>query len=115
MLVAEKSKEIAILKSLGATDGSVRRIFVFQGVVIGLTGTIVGVILGLGLCWVLGTFNIIDIPPGVYPGGNRIPVLIDWYDVGLTTICSFLICMLVTIYPSSKAARMNPVDPLRYE
>ncbi|MGA0349076.1 MAG: hypothetical protein ACO3OZ_07605 [bacterium] len=43
------------------------------------------------------------------------PVLIDWYDVGLTTICSFLICMLVTIYPSSKAARMNPVDPLRYE
>ena len=115
MLVAEKSKEIAILKSLGATDGSVRRIFVFQGVVIGLTGTVVGVILGLALCWVLGTFNIIDIPPGVYPGGNRIPVLIDWYDVGLTTICSFLICMLVTIYPSSKAARMNPVDPLRYE
>jgi lipoprotein-releasing system permease protein len=104
MLVAEKSKEIAILKSL-----------VFQGVVIGLTGTVVGVILGLALCWVLGTFNIIDIPPGVYPGGNRIPVLIDWYDVGLTTICSFLICMLVTIYPSSKAARMNPVDPLRYE
>ncbi len=106
---------LAILKSLGATDGSVRRIFVFQGVVIGLSGTIVGVILGLALCWVLGTFNIIDIPPGVYPGGNRIPVLIDWYDVGLTTICSFLICMLVTIYPSSKAARMNPVDPLRYE
>ena len=53
MLVAEKSKEIAILKSLGATDGSVRRIFVFQGVVIGLTGTVVGVILGLALCWVL--------------------------------------------------------------
>ena len=115
MLVAEKSREIAILKSLGATDGSVRRIFVYQGVVIGLAGTLFGVFLGLGLCWILGTFNIIDIPPGVYPGGNRIPVLIDWYDVGLTTLCSFLICVLVTLYPSSKAARMNPVDPLRYE
>lgn len=115
MLVIEKSREIAILKSLGATDRSVRKIFVFQGVIIGLVGTLSGVVLGLGVCWLLANFNIIDIPPGVYPGGNRIPVLVDWLDVGLTTLCSFLICVLVTLYPSSKAARLNPVDPLRYE
>ena len=115
MLVAEKSREIAILKSLGASDRSVMRIFMFQGVVIGLIGTLAGVILGLGLCWMLATFDIVDIPPGVYPGGNRIPVLVDWSDVGLTTLCSFIICMLVTLYPSGKAARLNPVDPLRYE
>ncbi len=115
MLVAEKSREIAILKSLGASDRSVMRIFMFQGVVIGLIGTLAGVILGLGLCWMLTNFDIVDIPPGVYPGGNRIPVLVDWSDVGLTTLCSFIICLLVTLYPSSKAARLNPVDPLRYE
>ena len=115
MQVAEKSREIAILKSLGASDRSVMRIFMFQGVVIGLIGTLAGVILGLGLCWMLATFDIVDIPPGVYPGGNRIPVLVDWSDVGLTTLCSFIICMLVTLYPSGKAARLNPVDPLRYE
>jgi lipoprotein-releasing system permease protein len=115
MLVLEKSREVAILKALGASDGGIRRIFMFQGVVIGLLGTLSGVLLGLGICWGLQTFDIIDIPPGVYPGGNRIPVRIDWQDVGLTTLSSFLICFLVTLYPSTKAARLNPVDPLRYE
>ena len=61
------------------------------------------------------SFDIIDIPPGVYPGGNRIPVLIDWFDVSLSIICSFTICVLVTLYPASKAAKLNPIDPLRYE
>jgi len=115
MLVVEKSREIAILKSLGATDGGIRRIFMFQGTVIGLIGTLSGVGLGLAICWVLKTYDLIEIPAGVYPGGNRIPVLIDWMDVALTTGASFLICFLVTLYPSSKAARLNPVDPLRYE
>jgi len=115
MLVLEKSREIAILKALGAKDSSIRRIFFFQGLVIGSLGTISGVLVGLAICWVIMTFDIIDIPAGVYPGGNRIPVLIDWTDVLITTAASFLICVLVTLYPSTKASRLNPVDPLRYE
>ncbi|MEC9011341.1 MAG: ABC transporter permease, partial [SAR324 cluster bacterium] len=115
MLVLEKSREIAILKALGAKDSSIRRIFFFQGLVIGSLGTIGGVLGGLSICWVLMSFDIIDIPPGVYPGGNRIPVLIDWFDVAIATAASFTICILVTLYPSSKASRLNPVDPLRYE
>jgi lipoprotein-releasing system permease protein len=115
MLVLEKSREIAILKALGATDHSIRKVFMLQGMVIGLIGTLSGVTIGLLLCWALMTFDFIEIPPGVYPGGDRIPVLIDWGDVGLTTISSFVICFLVTIYPSTKAARLHPVDPLRYE
>ena len=115
MLVLEKSREIAILKALGAKDSSIRRIFFFQGLVIGSMGTISGVLVGLAICWVIMTFDIIDIPAGVYPGGNRIPVLIDWTDVLITTAASFLICVLVTLYPSTKASRLNPVDPLRYE
>ena len=115
MLVLEKSREIAILKALGAKDSSIRRIFFFQGLVIGSLGTISGVLVGLAICWVIMTFDIIDIPAGVYPGGNRIPVLIDWTDVLITTTASFLICVLVTLYPSTKASRLNPVAPLRYE
>jgi lipoprotein-releasing system permease protein len=115
MLVLEKSREIAILKALGAKDSGIRRIFFFQGLVIGSLGTIGGVLVGLAICWILMSFDIIDIPAGVYPGGNRIPVLIDWFDVGLATVSSFTICILVTLYPASKASRLNPVDPLRYE
>ncbi len=115
MLVLEKSREIAILKALGAKDSGIRKIFFFQGLVIGSLGTIGGVFVGLAICWILMSFDIIDIPPGVYPGGNRIPVLIDWFDVALATVASFTICILVTLYPASKAARLNPVDPLRYE
>ncbi|GIT09586.1 MAG: hypothetical protein CM1200mP30_32160 [Pseudomonadota bacterium] len=84
--------------------------FFFPGVVIGSLGKIGGVLIGLAICWVLMNFEIIDIPPGVYPGGNRIPVLIDWFDVALTTLASFVICLLVTLYPSTKASRLNPVD-----
>ena len=115
MLVLEKSREIAILKALGAKDSSIRRIFFFQGLVIGSLGTISGVLVGLAICWGIMTFDIIDIPAGVYPGGNKIPVLIDWTDVLITTAASFLICVLVTLYPSTKASQLNPVDPLRYE
>ena len=115
MLVLEKSREIAILKALGAKDSGIRRIFFFQGLVIGSLGTVSGVLVGLAICWGLMTFDIIDIPAGVYPGGDRIPILIDWMDVIITTVVSFLICMLVTLFPSTKASRLNPVDPLRYE
>jgi lipoprotein-releasing system permease protein len=115
MLVLEKSREIAILKALGAKDSGIRKIFFFQGLVIGSLGTIGGVFVGLAICRILMSFDIIDIPPGVYPGGNRIPVLIDWFDVALATVASFTICILVTLYPASKAARLNPIDPLRYE
>lgn len=115
MLVIEKAREISILKSLGAKDNSIRRIFMFQGVIIGTIGTLSGVVLGIFLCWVLMTFDIIDIPPGVYPGGNRVPVLINWTDIGIIALSSFAICFLVTIYPATKAARLNPVDSLRYE
>jgi len=115
MLVLEKTREIAILKALGVKDSGVRKIFFFQGLVIGSLGTIFGVIVGLTICWLIMTFDVIDIPPGVYPGGNRIPVLIDWIDVTSATIASFTICVLVTLYPATKASRLNPVDPLRYE
>ncbi|MBF0278353.1 MAG: ABC transporter permease [SAR324 cluster bacterium] len=115
MMVLEKTKDIAILKSLGATDRSVLSIFMLQGVLIGICGTAFGVFLGLSICWVLINFNIVDIPPGVYPGGNRVPMSIVWQEIGITAFISFLICFLVTIIPALKAARIEPAQALQYE
>lgn len=112
MLVLEKNKEIAILKALGATDRSLLSIFMFQGIVIGAFGTLFGISMGLGLCFILSTVNI---PPGVYPGGNHVPVLIEWLEVALIALISFIICFLVTIVPAFKAAQVAPAEALQYQ
>ena len=115
MLVLEKRKAIAILKAIGATDGLIRRLFFMQGVWIGLVGTAAGLSLGLLGCWILQNFDVITLPPGVFPLATRLPVLVDWADVGLITAASFSICVLVTLYPASRAARLRPVENLRYD
>ncbi|MBU2514884.1 FtsX-like permease family protein [bacterium] len=114
MLVIEKNKDIAILKAMGAKDRSIRKIFMIQGIVIGLAGTIIGEILGLTICWILANFDIIDIPPGVYVG-NRISVHVEIWQISLIALISFLICFLVTIAPSRKASKLDPVQGLRNE
>lgn len=112
MLVIEKNKDIAILKAMGAKDSSIRQIFMMQGIIIGLTGTVIGEILGLAICWVVSKFEIIEIPAGVYVG-NRIPVHVEIWQISLIALISFLICFVVTIFPSRKASKLDPVQGLR--
>lgn len=114
MLVMEKRKDVAILKSMGATNRSIRNIFILQGSVIGLLGTIIGEIGGLLLCYIIANFDIVDIPAGVYVG-NRIPLYIEPWQITLIALISFVICFLVTIAPSYNASRIDPVEGLRYE
>lgn len=114
MLVIEKTKDIAILKSMGVSDNSIQKLFMIQGAVIGLTGTVLGEILGLGLCWIIARYDVIDIPPGVYVG-NRIPMHVEVWQVALIAVVSLLICFVVTIFPAHKAARLNPVKGLHDE
>lgn len=114
MLVIEKTKDIAILKAMGAKDSSIRKIFILQGSMIGLTGTIIGEILGLLICWTISRFDIIDIPAGVYVG-NRIPMLVETWQIILIAVVSFVICFFVTIIPSQKAAKLDPVEGMRNE
>jgi lipoprotein-releasing system permease protein len=114
MLVIDKSREIAVLKSLGARDRSVQRIFLVQGLLIGALGTVFGVAAGLGLCWLLDTFPLIDIPPGVYPGSDRIPVRVAWQDLLTVIGGTMAVSLTATLYPSRKAMRMPPVNGLRY-
>ncbi|HKJ00276.1 MAG TPA: FtsX-like permease family protein [bacterium] len=115
MQVLEKRKAIAVLKSLGASNRMVRRVFFMQGVWIGIVGTLAGLGLGLLGCWALATFNLVPLPEGVFPLARRLPVLIEPTDLLLITGSSFLICLLVTLYPASAAARTKPVENLRNE
>lgn len=114
MLVTEKKKDIAILKAMGAKDRSILSIFVRQGAVIGLTGTVIGEILGLLICWIISSFDVVDLPPGVYVG-NRIPVHVEAWQVSTIAVVSLIICFTVTLFPAKKAANLDPVEGLRNE
>lgn len=114
MVVMEKTRDIAILKSMGATTGSIMRIFFNQGAVIGLTGTFLGLMGGLGLCWVLKRYKFIELPSNVYPM-STMPIKVVPMDVGLIAISAIIITLAATLYPSWKASKVRPVEALTYE
>lgn len=114
MLVMEKSRDIAILKALGATSEKIRRIFIVQGMVIGLIGTLFGAIAGIAGGALLATYKIIELPEEIYTI-STLPVSIDGIDVVIICLVALTICFFATIYPSMRAARLEPVEALRYE
>jgi len=113
MLVLEKSREIAVLKSMGAGVPSVMKIFVGEGMVIGAVGTFFGLVLGMGTCLLVSKVGI-PLDPEVYYISN-LPVRIDPAQWGMVTLMSLALAYLATIYPATKAARLRPVDGLRGE
>ncbi len=122
MLVMEKTREIAILKSMGATAAGIMRIFILDGVVIGAVGTLVGLLGGLVVTknldrivsFVERVFGIDAFPGDVY-FLDKLPHQINAPDVVVVVIVSLIISFLATLYPSWQASRLNPVDALRYE
>lgn len=111
MVVMEKSRDIAILKSMGATSRSIMKIFFFQGLVIGLTGTVLGVLGGLGICKLLSKYHFIELPSNVYPM-TTLPIKVLPMDVTIIACASILITLLATLYPSWKAAQIQPAEVL---
>ncbi len=113
MIVIEKAREIAILKSMGATNGGVMRIFMYQGLVIGICGALLGLGAGLSICYYLATVGI-PLDSEVYYIAT-LPVDVNTAEVIAVVICAILISFLATLYPSYQAARLNPVKGLRYD
>jgi len=113
MMVMEKTKDIAILKAMGATDKSIRKIFVFKGVVIGSIGTIFGVCLGFILCTVLKYYQFIELPGDVYYI-TTLPVKLELLDVVMIASAAMAISFLATIYPARQASKLDPVEAIRY-
>ncbi len=113
MMVMEKTKDIAILKAMGATNRHIMRIFVIKGMVIGFSGTILGVGLGTLLCAILKRYPIIKLPGDVYYF-TSLPVQLQAMDVVSIALAAIGICFLATLYPARQAARLNPVDAIRY-
>jgi len=114
MNVMEKKREIAILKAMGATDSGIMNIFMLQGMFIGVVGTIIGVTGGYLLCYILNTYEIIKLPADVYYL-SHLPVKTKFIDFVTVSLSAVIISFLATIYPAWQAAKMNPVEPLRYE
>ncbi|MGH9768825.1 MAG: FtsX-like permease family protein [Blastocatellia bacterium] len=114
MMVIEKSRDIAILRAQGSTPQSIRRIFMLQGLVIGIIGAASGLLLGLSSSWLANHYQLISIPAEIY-SVSHITLKVRLIDCGGVAILAIIICLLATLYPARTAARLTPVEALRYE
>lgn len=114
MTVIEKSRDIAILRAQGSTPRSIRRIFMLQGLVIGLIGALSGLLLSLALIWLANHYQLISIPAEIY-SVSHVTLKVRLIDCAGVAILAVVICLLATIYPARTASRLTPVEALRYE
>lgn len=114
MVVIEKTRDIAILKSMGATRRSIMKIFLIEGAVIGLVGTLLGLLGGYTLCTLLATYKFIELPSDVYYI-STLPVKMNPLDVALIALAAIVITLAASVYPAWQASRFDPAEAIRYE
>jgi lipoprotein-releasing system permease protein len=114
MMVMEKNRDIAVLMSMGATRNNIRRIFVYQGLIIGVVGALLGVIGGVFICWVCDRYRLVHLQADVY-SISYVPFKISPYDILAVALAAVAISFLATLHPSKSAACLDPAEALRYE
>jgi len=114
VMVVEKTKDIGVLKALGMSRHGIRRIFIYEGLIIGILGTVLGATGGIGLCGLLKKYQFIKLPQDIYYI-DRLPVAVNMPDVAVVVVAAIAITLISTVYPASKAAGLKPVEALRYE
>jgi len=114
MVVMEKTREIGILKAMGATSRSVLKIFIYEGIVVGVIGTALGCFIGYMLCWLQIKYDFISIPGDVY-FINSLPMKMQVLDFVWISLAALVICLGASLYPAKRASKLVPVDAIRYE
>ena len=114
MVVIEKTRDIAILKSMGATRRSIMKIFMIEGAVIGLVGTLLGLLGGYTLCTLLARYKFIELPSDVYYI-STLPVQMNPLDVAIIALAAIVITLAASVYPAWQASRFDPAEAIRYE
>jgi len=109
----EKTRDIGLLKAMGATPRQIKRIFLAEGFIIGTTGLAMGLGLGLLLCWIIRTFPIVQLPADIYYL-SQVPVSIELHDVVAVLVMGLILSLLATVYPAARAAKVNPVEAIHY-
>ena len=113
LLGTEKLRDIGIMRALGASPRMIRGIFMWEAMMTATVGIILGVGLALLLCWIIATFNLVELPGDIYYL-TKVPVRMEWWDVFAVIGGSYLVCFVAGLYPAAKASRVNPTDAIRY-
>ncbi len=113
LLGTEKLRDIGIMRAIGASPNMIRRIFMWEAMVIATLGIVLGILLACLLCWIIATFNIVELPGDIYYL-TKVPVRMQWGDILAVVGGSYLICFVAGLYPALKASRVHPTDAIRY-
>jgi lipoprotein-releasing system permease protein len=114
MLVLEKRRDIGVLRTMGVTPQGIMRIFLLQGTLVGLAGTALGLGVGWVVSYVLGRYKLLQLPGEIY-FIDTLPVKIEWTDFALVALAATALCFVASLYPAWRAARLAPVESIRYE
>lgn len=113
LIITQKVREIGILRAIGAPTASIRRLFLYQGTIMGLLGTTIGTVVGIGLSLILSKTNLIRLPADVYYI-DHLPVHLDPVDILIVVLAAIAIVFLATLFPSKKATDIDPIEAIRY-